>query len=43
MEKPTTPINEQNRLGALNSYEILDTLEEKEYNDRRRNKGRRRV
>ncbi len=33
MEKPTTPINEQNRLGALNSYEILDTLEEKEYND----------
>jgi signal transduction histidine kinase len=33
MEKPFTPINEQNRLGALNSYEILDTLDELEYND----------
>ena len=33
MEKPNTPINEQNRLDALNSYEILDTAHEQEYND----------
>jgi signal transduction histidine kinase len=33
MEKPNTPINEQNRLDALNSYEILDTADEQEYND----------
>jgi hypothetical protein len=33
MEKPNTPINEKNRLDALNSYEILDTADEQEYND----------
>ena len=33
MEKPNTPINEQNRLDALNSYEILDTAYEQEYNN----------
>ncbi len=33
MEKPTTPINEQDRLDALDSYEILDTAEEHEFND----------
>ncbi len=33
MEIPHTPINEQNRLVALNSYEILDTADEQEYND----------
>jgi signal transduction histidine kinase len=31
MQTPPKPANEQNRLAALNSYQILDTLPEEEY------------
>jgi len=33
MQKPEIPNNEQQRLKALNSYQILDTLDDKAYND----------
>ena len=33
MIKPTTPKNEKQRIKSLNSYKILDTLPEKEYDD----------
>ena len=33
MKKPNTPINEEKRLNALNSYEVLGTAEEQEYDD----------
>ena len=33
MQKPEIPNNEQQRLQALNSYQILDRLDDEAYND----------
>ncbi len=33
MKKPDIPINEKERLNALYSYELLDNIEQKEFND----------